>query len=398
MKNRTVIDGLRSKIREHTLDLTLFIQELIKTPSVNGKNNEIDVANLIKRKAVELNLPVKFIASDKLRPNVFIGNNFSSNKDLLLIAHLDTVDAGDLNKWQHNPFGGEIEGGRLYGRGAIDCKTGIALSVYTLKILNDLGYKNISKFVGVVDEESGADSKLGTKYLLGKGLNARAAIYTYPGVDTVTIGHRGLVRLWVEVNGESAHTGSLGWQKGERGASAIEALVKFINSLSGIEFTEVNKFFPEYTFKHTVTMVEGGSGESIVPDRARVLIDVRLLPNHNNGEYIDRIAELSKGFETNKIKFHIKVKNNVSGVVISPKEPIVKILDRLDREIMGKFPEIRGCGPANEGYMLINAGIPTICGFGAEGDGVHSADEYLKVETLPKILEIYVRTAIELAS
>ena len=120
--------------------------------------------------------------------------------------------------------------------------------------------------------------------------------------------------------------------------------------------------------------VQGGSGESMVPDRAKVLVDARLLPNHDNESYI------------------------IPGVAISPDEKIVQILKRLDEEVMGVEPKIRGSGPASEGYMFIEAGIPTICGFGAEGDGVHSADEFLKLESLPKILEMYVRAAIEISS
>lgn len=302
-----------------------------------------------------------------------------------------------IKNWKHDPFGAEEKDGKLFGRGAIDCKAGVALSIYAVRILKDLGYEDVAKFAGVVDEESGADSDLGAKFLLQKGLKAKAAIYTYPGVDVVTVGHRGLVRLWVDVKGETAHTGSLSWQAGEKGANAIEALTRFINVLSEVTMDGNHKFFPGYAFKHTPTIIEGGSGESIVPDSAKVLIDARLLPNHNNSEYIDKIISFTKKFETEKIKFHVSVKNNIPGAVISPKEKIVQILVRLDKEVMGIEPEIRGSGPSSEGYMFINAGIPTICGFGAEGDGVHSVDEYLKLDSLPKILEMYVRAAMELA-
>jgi len=397
MKERIDLEKIRELAQRYNQPLVEFCQELVRTPSVNGKDFEREISQLVADRAKKLGLPQELKALDEDRPNVFVGTNFDQKAGLLFVAHLDTVSIGDETKWKHRPFGAEIEDGKLFGRGAIDCKAGIALSIYSLKILHDLGQPDIAKFAGVVDEESGADSKLGARFLLDKGLNAQGAIYTYPGIETVTIGHRGLVRLWIEAQGEAAHTGSKSWQDGTKGANAIEALARFINGLSEITIPGSHEVFPGYTFKHTPTIVQGGSGESTVPDRAKVLVDARLLPNHDNEAYIQVIKDLVEKLGGGKVKFDVQVKTNIPGVAISPDEKIVQILKKLDEEVMGIKPEIRGSGPASEGYMFVKAGIPTICGFGAEGDGVHSADEFLKLESLPKILEMYVRAAIEVS-
>lgn len=292
MSERVNIGKIRDLAQTYNKPLVEFCQELVKTPSVNGKDLERGISELVMARAKELGLPQELTSLDKDRPNVFIGTNFDQKAGLLFVAHLDTVPTGDESKWKHKPFGAEIEDGKLFGRGAIDCKAGIALSIYALKILHDLGKTEAAKFAGVVDEESGADSKLGARYMLDNGLNASAAIYTYPGVETITIGHRGLVRLWIEAKGEAAHTGSKSWQDGTRGANAIEALAKFISGLSEVTMPGSNEAFPGFTFKHTPTIVQGGSGESIVPDRAKVLVDARLLPNHDNEEYIRAVKGL----------------------------------------------------------------------------------------------------------
>jgi len=398
MKKRANLKKIRELTQAYNQPLIEFCQELVRTPSINGKDLEWEISQLVAAKAKKLGLPQKLIALDKSRPNVFVGTNFNQKAGLLFVAHLDTVPTGNKTKWKHKPFSAEIEDGKLYGRGAIDCKAGIALSIYALKILYDLGQPNVAKFTGVVDEESGADSKLGAQYLLNKGLNASAAIYAYPGIGTVTIGHRGLVRLWIKAQGEAVHTGSKSWQDGTKGANAIDALAKLINRLPEIVILGSHDAFPGYTFKHTSTIVQGGSGESMVPDRAKVLIDARLLPNHNNENYIQAVRDLVGRLKKSKVNFDVQVKTNIPGVAISPDEKIVQILKKLDKEVMGIEPEIRGSGPASEGYMFIKAGIPIICGFGAEGDGVHSADEFLKLKSLPKILEMYVRAAIEISS
>lgn len=379
---------------DYTKDITSFIQKLISIPSVNGINNEVEIINEIANEAKRLDLPFKIIAKDKNHPNIFVGENFNKREGLLLIAHVDTAGIGDESKWAHNPFAGEIEKDKLYGRGAIDNKAGIALSLYALKVLKDQGKLHLAKFVGVSDEEKGADSIYGARHLLNEGLRAKAAIYTYSGNDVITIGHRGQVKLWVNVMGESAHSGSQGWQEGTKGASAIDALNNFLVKVSNYELKGTHPAFSFYKFKQTVLFIEGGGQTSLVPDKSRALIDARLLPNHSNEKYIEDIKKIAKGFETEKIKFNVEVQTNLPAAFINKDEKIVKVLQNLSQEILSQEPEVRGCGPANEGYMFIEAGIPTICGFGVSGEGVHSKDEYLELDSIPKILEIYTQAAL----
>ncbi len=383
-------------MKDYTNDIATFIQKLVSIPSVNGVNNEVEIINAIKEEADKLLLPNEIISKDPLHPNIFVGNNFDKKEGLLLIAHVDTAGVGDETKWTHKPFGAEIVDNKLYGRGAIDNKAGIALSLYTLKTLQDQGKLELAKFVGVSDEECGADSVLGARYLLDQGLQAKASIYTYAGNDTITIGHRGQVKLWVNVTGESAHSGSSSWQNGTRGASAINALNSFLIKLNKFDMKGNHDAFPNYTFKQTVLFIEGGNTTSLVPDKARCLIDARLLPIHKNGEYIDKITKLAKPFETEKIKFNIEVDTNLPAAFISNDEKIVTLLKDLSKKVLNIEPEIRGCGPANEGYMFIEKGIPTICGFGVTGDGMHSKDEYLEINSIPKVLKIYTETALKI--
>lgn len=182
-------------MKDYTNDIVTFIQKLVSIPSVNGVNNETEIINAIKEEVDKLELPNKIIFKDPTHPNIFVGNNFDKKQGLLLVAHVDTAGIGDESKWTHKPFGAEIEDNKLFGRGAIDNKAGIALSLYTLKTLQDQGKLDHAKFVGVSDEECGADSVFGARYLLDQGLQAKAAIYTYAGNDTITIGHRGQVKL-----------------------------------------------------------------------------------------------------------------------------------------------------------------------------------------------------------
>jgi len=388
--------NIQKKINFYKPDLVDFCKDLVKTPSVNGLDKEKHIATLVIKKARSLNLPAHLIALDKDRPNVFIGSNYSQKKGLLFAAHLDTAPVGDIRLWKHKPFAADIEDGKLYGRGAVDCKGGIALSVYALKILSDLGYKDYAKFAAASDEEIGADSPLGSKFLLEKGLNAEAAIYTYFGLDAIKIGHRGLVKTDIEILGEAVHTGSKSWQQGKKGANAIIAAADFLKNLDKFHYkTEHHKDFPGYGFKQTPIFIEGGSNIGIVPDRVKMIIDARFLPNQDRNKYIKEIEALAKRMSKNKVLIKTKVIKSVPGSVIFRKEKIVKILLSLSKDVLNVKPIVEGAGPINEAYLFNNAGIPTVCGFGVEGEGAHSSDEYLKIDSLPKILEVYVKAAIE---
>ena len=375
-------------------DIVSFIQRLVSIPSVNGINNEVEIINCIEKEAIKLGLPYKIYSKDSNHPNIFVGENFNKKEGLLFIAHVDTAGIGDETKWTHKPFSGEIFENKLYGRGSIDNKSGIAIALYTLKSLMDQCKLDKAKFIGVSDEECGADSIFGARYLLDEGLQAKSAIYTYSGNDVITIGHRGQVKLWINIKGESAHSGSSSWQNGTRGASAIEALNEFLAEVNKFRMEGTHEAFPSYTFKQTVLFVEGGNTTSLVPDKARCLIDARLLPIHNNNEYIESITKIAKSFETEKIKFDIDVSTNLPAAFIKSDEKIVTVLKELSKEILNIDPEVRGCGPANEGYMFIKNDIPTICGFGVSGDGMHSKDEYLEIDSISKTLEIYEKASL----
>lgn len=379
-------------------DSVKFLQKLIQTPSVNGNDSESAIVEVIAKEAKKLGLPYQIITKDAARPNIFIGEGFKDDQSLLLVAHLDTVPPGELKAWELDPFAATVKDSKLYGRGAFDCKGGIALSVYTLKMLADKGQLHKAKFVGVADEESGADSKLGLRYLLDQGLNAKAAVYTYGSSSNhtkITIGHRGLIRLWVTCKGEAAHSGSSEWSNRTKGESAIEGMTDFLTEIKSFTQSGKNKFFPEQKFTLTPTLIEGGSGESIVPDTAKVLLDIRLLPEHPNDEIIEKIAKISEKLSTSKRSFSMKVKNNIPGVITAPDSYFVQQAIKLNKEIFGTTPKLAGSGPANEGYMLVSHGIPTIMGYGPMGGNFHSANEYAELDSIESSLHFLAELAQE---
>ncbi len=374
-----------------------FLQRLVQTPSVNGQNDEQEVVSLVEEEAKKLDLPFGVYQNMIGRPNIYIGEKkeFSSDKSLLFIAHTDTVPEGNISKWLFPPFSGKIADNRLHGRGVIDCKSGIALSVYALKILKDLNLLDLAKFIGVVDEESGANSEYGLKYVLEKGLRAKGAVYTYGGGDelylSLNIGHRGVVRVKATFKGKSAHSGFLG--KGNKKAdNAIDHVNSFITRMHNANLAGENPYF-EHRFVATPTLLHGGFAESVIPDEAHVLYDIRTLPGQTLEEILALMESYAKEISP-PCGFTLQVKTHVPAVLSDPDAAFIKQAYEVHQTTFGNDPKVKGSGPANESYMLINKGIPTIAGYGLKGGGFHAENEYAELESLEKSLKFLVRLAL----
>jgi acetylornithine deacetylase/succinyl-diaminopimelate desuccinylase-like protein len=215
-------------------DLVTCCQRLLRIPSVNGVHDEVDVAQEIAARAQHLGLDVQRIDQHPQRPVLSISTSPRGATGLLLVGHMDTVAPGDPTSWTYPPFSGTLAGGRIYGRGAIDNKSGIAAALYALAVLaahTDALPAGRAQLVCVPDEESGATGELGIKMLAQTGLlQGRGAIYTYAGSD-ILLGHRGVLRYRLTCRGEAIHTGSHRWQHQQAGANAVTGLARLLLDL-----------------------------------------------------------------------------------------------------------------------------------------------------------------------
>jgi len=248
-------------------------------------------------------------------------------------------------------------------------------------------------FAGVVDEESGACSPLGVRYLLDSdALQARAAIYAYTS-DIVCIGHRGLLRLKINARGQAIHAGVAEWHHHVRGANAVLALSDLLIRLESLEMpATAPPGFEHLGFTVTPgTIIQGGSYPSIVPDFARAIVDIRLLPGQSSAAVLEKVQEQIRAVEGERprITFELKVTVDIPGASIPQGHALAVTAQDYTEAVMGKRWETAGAGPANEGYMLIGAGIPTLCGFGPTGGNPHAPDEWVETNSLPVTVAMF---------
>jgi succinyl-diaminopimelate desuccinylase len=385
-----------AKAQEFAPQAEAFLADIVRIPSVNKRDPEVRVAERILQEAQSLGFDSELAAKDPQRPNV-LARYGQGDKGFALIGHIDTVAEGDHSSWTFPPFEAHIDNGRMLGRGTADNKGGIAIGMYTLKLLRELELIDPQQYAvtlaGVADEEAGACSTLGVRYLLDSGkLRANGAIYTYTS-DIVCIGHRGLLRLEIRTKGESIHAGIDAWHQKTSGLNAVTALADIVLRLEKLKVeTEPVPGFENLGFTITPgTIFNGGVYESIVPEAASAIIDIRLLPGQDGGAVQERVAEIVRAVELERpgLRTEIVKKVDIPGAAIPLDHPLATIAQNYTAIYHGQAWPIAGAGPGNEGYMLIGAGIPTLCGFGATGGNPHAPDEWILLSSLPVTMAIY---------
>ncbi|MFN8527212.1 MAG: M20/M25/M40 family metallo-hydrolase [Anaerolineae bacterium] len=393
-------DSLNILLDRHREALTEFTGDLLRIPSVNGVDPESAIAARIAEQARRYGLDAQIVGADLQRPNVIVTVG-EGEPGLILIGHLDTVAPGDRSRWSHDPFGGECAESRMYGRGAIDTKGGMAAALYALILLKEWGgLRGSVRFIGVPDEESGATGTLGIKWLHQQGLlRGTGAIYCYSGHDII-LGHRGLYRCKITCYGESAHPGFPAWQNGEHGANAVTGMARLLIALEQIQTRySTTPYFERFRTMITPgTVIQGGAAINIVPDRCESYVDARLTPETSAAQvrtWID--AEITRlQAERPKLKFSIETISDLPAAISDANAPLFRAVESALGQVTGEAPPRVVAGPANEGYLLIERGIPTVCGFGPIGANAHSADEYVEIDSLSDAALIYALTAVEM--
>ncbi|MAU10921.1 MAG: hypothetical protein CL607_13950 [Anaerolineaceae bacterium] len=394
---------LMAHIADHESELISFCRQLLQTPSVNGVDDELAIAKVITNYARSLGLVTEIAGLSAERPNAIVHTDTQGDTGLLLIGHLDTVAPGDAQAWTYPPFSATIDDGKLYGRGAVDTKAGMAsaiIALAALKAVPDSLHKGRASFIGVPDEESGATGTLGIRWLAAQSkLNGLGSIYCYSGRD-IYLGHRGLIRFEITCKGESLHTGSDEWQNGEKGINAVTAMSRLLLKLEAAEFPAGEGYFSRFkTVMTPGTVINGGTGVSIVPDTCTALVDVRTVPGTDAAvfDYMEQaVADVKSAVPG--LEIDVKPFIHLSAAISDERAPMFSIVEDVTQQLTGQRPTRLVAGPANEGYLLIEHGIPTICGFGPIGDNFHALDEYVEVDSLVETAQIYALTAHRLSA
>ena len=379
-------------MQQYQKEIVEFTKQLVSTPSQNGIDSEKDVAKLVFQKLTDFEFEPQIIGP-KDHPSVICEiKKSNSSKTIWLESCLDTVPAGDISKWEYPPFEGKIVGNKMFGRGVADSKIGIAIFCYLAKeLVEDKNFRG-SLFLGFdADEQSG--NFTGIREIMKYAPKADVCILGYQGIDEISIGARGWLRLKLLTFGKSAHTGS----RLKKGINAIHAIGKAIVAISSLDLGNKTEPFFEFGSSLNISQIEGGVAINIVPDKCEAKIDIRLLPSQSKDEILEKIkTELENLKNKNQyFDYSLEVLQFEQAFLSNPKNVFVKILQNKAKEILGKDIPLVASGQGSVGNVISKLNIPIINCFGVESDNAHAPNEWINIETIPLVFGIYKQSLIE---
>lgn len=375
------------------IDRDNLLQNLEQMVSINSTiGNEAKLAGYIHDRLAELNTEPKFQEVEEGRDNVFGIHEFGGGGPLITLnGHLDTVPVCD--GWKEDPFTPRVKGGKLYGLGSLDMKSGLSCALEAYRILTeaDIPLSGRIAYSAVVDEEGYSS---GAKALLNSKLsNSSAFIIGEPYFGTegkpVPLGITGKTLYEVTVKGKSAHGFSP-----QRGINAIEDLAVLLSNLDKIQ----KKKHPDFGSGNLCTLkVEGGYDKYsvMVPDKSRAIINRLLVP----GETIETALEdLEQLAEKLKLASRFEIDNispSYNPVLQSREEKIFEILGENYELVLGSKPEFGFVKSIMDANVFVNQGnIPTLV-FGPRGEGAHESEEYVNIESLLSVTKIYLGIVLD---
>jgi acetylornithine deacetylase/succinyl-diaminopimelate desuccinylase family protein len=260
-----------------------LLRDLVALPSVNPMGRELPADIALEHRVTAyleqffrtLNVPWVRQTVSPGRDNIVARLDMpGTQRTLVLEAHQDTVP---IDHMIIEPFGGRIENGRLYGRGACDIKGGMAAMLACFARLareRPTGCANVV-MACTVDEEN---TMLGVRELVRRGLRADFAVVAEPTNLNIVHAHKGVVRWQILTDGRACHSSAP-----EQGINAIYRMARL---LTGVErFAERLRSGPADPLLGPPTMsigvIEGGTSVNTVPDRCRVEVDRRLVGGEN---------------------------------------------------------------------------------------------------------------------
>ncbi len=368
-----------------------LLQELIRIPSVNPDDSpgtqetgEEKLAQYLRGYLEEMGYSVSLewvrpgrpnlIARCPQAPHVQLGET-DRRPRVLFGPHLDTVGVAGMSV---APFAAEQREGKIYGRGACDTKGPMAAMLQALRnsreILSRLPVA--VDFVGFMGEES---SQWGSKHFAQqyKETYQFALIGEPTSLDIVYV-TKGSLWATLEASGKAAHS-----SQPELGENAICKLARVIDLIDRELTPELARFTHPVLGGSTQNMgvISGGTRANIVPDAARIQIDIRTTPSlYQAGGALHFLETFIKAHQ---LPVSIKNAHENPPMEMVVDHPWIQQLQKIPKdETSGKYPEAVGAPWFSDAAHLSDAGIPSVCIGPGSIDQAHTKDEFIEIDQL----------------
>ncbi len=306
-------------------------------------------------------------------------------RSLILNGHIDVVSAEPRAAWTHDPWAATIVDGRMYGRGAFDMKSGIALNLFLARLLRDLGIRLRGDLIvqSVIEEECTGVGSLD----MARRFHADAALVTEPEGLRFTWAHMGVLWFRVQVTGKAAHA-----MIATTGVNAIVKTVPLMAALQDLERRLNEEVHPAWRDVHhplnlNIGVIRGGDWPSTVPGSCELHCRLGFFPGQTltATRRLIEAAIAAAAAADPWLRAHPPTVTydgfQSSGSIVSPDAPSVQAMGTWHRRVTGAaLPLVVGTSINDMRYFNF-AGIPAGC-YGATGGNGHAADEWLELASL----------------
>ncbi len=377
-------------------------QALVRIPSENPTGDEVALGRYIADWLQAHQIETEVRPVEGARANVLGRVRGAGGPPLVLIAHLDTVPIGERQKWQHDPFGGEIVGDLLYGRGSCDMKSGTAAAMLALARIQQSGIALAGDLVlaCTIDEE---EAYMKGSHALGKegAIPSDAYLLTMePTNCQLNTAQKGA--YWFEVTflGKGAHAANpqIGADANRAMAQAILGWYEAAEGLAA-RMSQPHPLLGRPTL--IVSRLEGGVKTNIVSEICRAEIDCRIPPPFTGQavhELVERVAEEAAA-KVPGVEYRVKAQSaDRPPVECAANSPLLAAFDEAYRAVTGEAAQHLGFLAYTDAAMLaVLTGNQQAVVFGPGSlSDAHTTDEKVDIRQIVTATDILEKTALNL--
>jgi acetylornithine deacetylase len=371
-----------------------LLRDLVRLPSVNPMGRDLHGDFLYEHRVTayleqffrELGVPFERQSVAPQRENIVARfEPPGAKRTLIFEAHQDTVPTDNMTI---DPFGGVIDGGRLYGRGACDIKGGMAAMLGAFAQLAREKPSGASSVLMActVDEEH---TFLGVQRFV-KGLKADGAVVAEPTNLHIVHSHKGVVRWSLTTAGKSCHS-----SRPELGVNAIYHMARVLPHVEeyarNLQATRRDALLGPATL--SAGRIEGGTSVNTVPDRCTVEIDRRLIPGEDPAAALeDFIAYLRQNVPAGVEWSCTAPWLRMPALPPQADSAVARDLGRAIDEVTGKH-EVQVVPYGTDASTIAEAGVPSVVFGPGDIARAHTCDEWVPLDEVERASEILYRLA-----
>ncbi len=318
-----------------------------------------------------------------------------ANKSFGFNGHTDVVPAGDVAAWTHDPFGAAIVDGWMYGRGAVDMKSGVAAFVAAAVDFVQGSPPDGAVVIAITGDEEG-EATDGTVALLDwmavhgeRMTQCLVGEPTCPDVlgQMMKIGRRGSLTCYVTAHGVQGHSAYP-----HRARNPLHALVRLLDGLASHELDTGTAHFDASTLA-VVTIDTGNPATNVIPASARATVNIRFNDAHSGGSLTAWLQDQASVVQAaTGVTFDLRV--SVSGEsFLTPPGELSALVARAVQAETGLVPEASTTGGTSDA-RFVKDHCPVV-EFGLVGRTMHQVDERVEVAQIVALKAIYGRVLRE---